>query len=262
MRHNGLVTDYDPKRGVSIASLAFEYPAGFRVPEHAHGSDQVIYAIRGAMEVSSSQSVWLVPPQSALWIPAHTSHGIVMPGRVSMRTLYLRPGLASPFAHKCAVFHVTPLLRELIVETVRIGRLRWRNLHERALRDLLILHLKRVPRIPTFVTLPSDPRALAVAQAVLVNPAQAKSMAALCCGAGASVRTVERAFRKEVGTGFASWRRQVRLVKAIELLVTGCSIKEAAFAVGYHQPSAFVEMFRHALGATPKAWTTAIAKQT
>jgi AraC-like DNA-binding protein len=58
---------------------------------------------------------------------------------------------------------------------------------------------------------------------------------------------------------FETWRRQARLMKAVELLVSGCAVKEVAFAVGYKQPSAFVEMFRMALGATPKAWVAALA---
>ena len=57
---------------------------------------------------------------------------------------------------------------------------------------------------------------------------------------------------------FESWRRQARLMKAVELLVSGCAVKEVAFEVGYQQPSAFVEMFRAALGATPKAWVAAL----
>jgi AraC-like DNA-binding protein len=267
VRHAEILTEFDPKRGVSVASLAYEYPRGFRVPEHAHASDQLIYAIRGAMEVSAGQSVWLIPPHFALWIPARTSHRIHMPGLVSMRTLYLRPGLASPFSRGCVVLHVTPLLRELIVEAVRIGWLRARNRNERALRDnqralrdLLILHLRTASPMPTFVTLPKERRALAVAEAVMTDPAQWKPLAALCAGVGVSVRTIERAFRKDVGTDFESWRRQVRLIKAVELLVSGCSIKEVAFAVGYRQSSAFVEMFRRTFGTTPKAWVSAVEK--
>lgn len=158
------------------------------------------------------------------------------------------------------MLHVTPLMRELIVEAVRIGQLRTRNHHERALRDLLILHLETASPMPTFVTLPREQRALAVAEAVLTNPAQSKPLAALCAGVGVSVRTIERAFRKDVGTDFESWRRQVRLVKAVELLVSGRSIKEVAFAIGYRQSSAFVEMFRRTFGATPKAWISALEK--
>jgi AraC-like DNA-binding protein len=35
-------------------------------------------------------------------------------------------------------------------------------------------------------------------------------------------------------------------------------VKQAAFATGYRQPSAFVEMFRRTFGATPKAWAAAL----
>jgi AraC-like DNA-binding protein len=79
-------------------------------------------------------------------------------------------------------------------------------------------------------------------------------LAAMCDPAGASVRTIQRVFRREVGSDFEFWRRQVRLMKAVELLVSGRSVKETSSALGYRQPTAFVEMFRGVLGNTPKAW--------
>ena len=261
-----MLTEFDPKRGVSIATLAYEYPPGSQVPEHAHGSDQLIYAICGVMEVSAGQGLWLIPPHFGLWIPARTRHSIRMPRAVSMRTLYVRAGLARPpaparlHAAGCAVIHVSPLLRELIVEAVRIGRLRARQRHERALRDLLLLHLEKASPMPAGVTLPLDPRARAVAESVLRDPGQSALTMVLCAEAGASVRTIERKFRAEVGSDFETWRRQVRLMKALELLVSGCSVKEVAFRVGYRQPGTFVEMFRHTLGTTPKAWAAALEK--
>jgi AraC-like DNA-binding protein/mannose-6-phosphate isomerase-like protein (cupin superfamily) len=258
MRQSTLLTEYDPKRGISVATLAYEYPSRFEVFEHAHGSDQLIYAISGLMEVSSDQSMWLIPPHFALWIPAGTHHRIHMPGPVSMRTLYLRTGLTARLDPRCAVLHVTPLLRELIVETVRLSQLRVRNRYECALRDLLIAQLQKASPVPTFVTLPRDARALAVAQAILRNPGESKPMAVRCSEVGVSVRTIQRVFRKEIGIDFESWRRQVRLTKAVELLVSGCSIKEVAHKVGYCQPSAFVEMFRRTFGTTPKAWMSAL----
>jgi AraC-like DNA-binding protein len=264
MRHNislmrqGFSDYYDPKPGTSISTLAYEYPPAFRVPEHAHGADQVIYATRGVMEVSAGQSFWLIPPQFAIWIPARTMHSIRMPGAVSMRTLYLRRGLAPRLPATCAVLHVTPLLRELIVEAVRIGQLRTRNRLHCALRDLVVFHLEGASSVPTFLTLPKDPRALAVAHALIANQAHNPSLDSLCASAGASVRTIQRAFRSEVGTDFATWRRQARLMKAVELLAAGSLVKQAAFATGYRQPSAFVEMFRRTFGATPKAWAAAL----
>ncbi len=260
MRQSKLHTKLDPRRGVSITSLAYEYPAGCQVPEHAHGADQLIYAISGAMEVFAGQSMWLIPPRFALWIPAETCHRLHMPGAVSMRTLYIRPGLVRMREKGSAVLHVTPLLRELVLEAVRIGKLRVRQTHERALRDLVILHLETASPIPTFVALPREQRALAVAQAVLATPARVRPFANLCDDAGVSVRTMQRIFRKEMGTDFESWRRQARLTKAVELLVAGRSVKEVAFAIGYQQSSAFVETFRRTFGMTPKAWTVWLEK--
>src|SRR6476620_6560730 len=106
MRH-GLIRDFDPPAGIAISTLAYDYPAGFAVHEHAHGAGQVIYAISGVMEVSADRSVWLIPPQFAIWIPARTTHRIRMPEAVAMRTLYLRPGVARRLPQSCSVLHVS-----------------------------------------------------------------------------------------------------------------------------------------------------------
>jgi transcriptional regulator GlxA family with amidase domain len=183
-----------------------------------------------------------------------------MPKAVSMRTLYFRPGLVSGLPPSCGVLHVSPLLRELIVETVRIGQLRKTNRVESALCDLVVSQLESASPVPTFLTLPSEPRALAVAKAMLRNPAQSRTLAELCDEVGVSVRTIERLFRKDVGIDFESWRRQARLMKSVELLIAGCPVKEVAFRVGYRQGSAFVEAFRRSFGVAPKAWILALEK--
>jgi AraC-like DNA-binding protein len=260
LRQTGFLTQYDPKPGVSIATLAYEYPPDYNVPKHSHGSDQVIYAIRGVMQIYSGQSSWLIPPHFAIWIPARTLHNIRMTGAVSMRTLYLRPGLARTLPRRPTVLQVSPLLRELIVEAVRTGQLRWRNALHSSLRDLIVAELERASPIPSFITLPQDRRAQRIAHAVMANHDRGASLEALCETAGASVRTIERIFRREVGLNFEAWRRQFRLMKAIELLVAGAAVKQVAFEIGYRQPSAFVEMFRRTLGTTPKAWVSALKK--
>jgi AraC-like DNA-binding protein len=252
-----IIRENDPQAGVSIATLSHDYGGGSRVPLHAHGSDQLVYAGRGVMKVSSGQSQWMIPPHFGLWIPARTLHEIYMPERVSMRTLYLRPTLTR-FSASCAVLHVGSFLRELILEIVRVGELRLGNRVERALRDILVSELQRATPVPTVVVLPRDSRASAVAQTVLQNPAIHASLKAMCESAGVSVRTLQRIFLSEVGTDFEYWRRQVRLMKAVELLAAGRSVKEVAFAVGYQHPSAFVALFRSTFATTPKAWISTL----
>lgn len=257
MRQTRILRDYDPQRGARMATLAYDYPAGYDVAEHAHGADQLIYGIRGVMEVVSGSNMWLVPPSFALWIPAETRHRIHMAGAVSMRTLYFRRGLVR-MPRGSPVLHVTPLLRELILEAIRMEKVPAPVPRQRALRDLLIFHLESATSVPTFIALPRDGRALAVAREILAAPADSRPLAALCRGAGVSVRTVERLFLKEVGLDFGAWRRQARLTRAVELLAKGLPVKEVSFQIGYRQPSAFVESFKRCFGMTPRAWKASL----
>ena len=211
------------------------------------------------MEVSSGQNLWKIPPHFGLWIPARVPHHIRMPEAVSMRTLYLRPG-RNGLPASCTVLHVGALLRELIIEIVRLGQLRFRNRIECALRDLLVAELERASPVPTGVMLPKDQGACSITQKVIENPACPISLKSMCVSSGVSVRTLERIFHREVGTDFECWRRQMRLMKAIELLVAGHRVKEVAFSVGYQHPSAFVALFRSTFGITPKAWISALER--
>ena len=253
MRHPVFVTENDPRMGLAVTTHAREYPSGFRIPFHAHGSDQLVYASRGVMEITSGENVWILPPHFGLWVPARRGHSIRMLEHVAMRTLYLRPGTHKSWT-ACTVFHVTPFLRELIFDIVRIGRIRMRNRLEGAYREILLSQLAKATPVPTGVALPRDSRALAVAEVVLKDPGQRRTLVQLCREAGASVRTIQRAYQREVGQDFESWRQQVRLMKAVHLLVAGLSVKEVTFAVGYQDPSSFVALFRATFGQTPKAW--------
>jgi len=252
--------DLDPKPGFSVSTLAYDYPPDFNVPEHLHNSDQLIYAVTGVMEICAGQTCWFIPPHFAVWIPARVRHRIHMKGAVSMRTLYMRRSRARPMPETCEVRRVTPLLRELILESVRLRRLRYTNPLHCALRDLILNQLVNAAPIAASVTLPADRRALAVAQALMNVPHEPASLRDLCARAGASVRTVERIFARELGVSIETWRRQVRLMKAIERMVSGVPVKQIAFDLGYRHASPFIEMFRRTMGATPRAWLVANAK--
>lgn len=255
MRHS-----VEPPPGATVSSLAYDFPPACLVPEHAHASDQVVYATRGVMEVRVGQSSWLIPPQFALWIPASIRHKIRMSGAVRMRTLYLRPGTADQMPNDCTVLHVTPLLRELIVETVRLGHLRSQMSLHIALKKLIVANLHSAMRVPMRLAIPEDRRAAAVAAAAMAEPVNNRSFKALCEDAGASTRTIQRLFLRQVGSNFETWRRQARLMKAIEHLVGGRSVKETSWRVGYQNTGALVTLFRNTLGQTPKAWISSLGE--
>ena len=96
-RHSFLFDD-SGRRVAEMAGGSWDFAHGHSLPRHSHIEDQLLFASEGVMTVETSEGVWVVPPLRAVWIPAETAHGVVMSGRVSMRTLHLSPKLckASP----------------------------------------------------------------------------------------------------------------------------------------------------------------------
>jgi len=92
------------------------------------------------------------------------------------------------------------------------------------------------------------------------DPSDARPLAQICKEAGAGKRTVERLFQEEVGMTFGKWRQQLRLMQAMRLLAEGAKVTHAALEAGYSTPSAFISMFRKALGTTPTLYFRAAAK--
>jgi AraC-like DNA-binding protein len=69
-----------------------------------------------------------------------------------------------------------------------------------------------------------------------------------------SERTLARRFEAELGMSLRSWRRRLRLFKAIELLGGGFGVTRTAMEVGYGSASAFVYAFRTETGCSPQAY--------
>ena len=258
MQNPRLDIERDPGAGIAVSSFACDYPAGSHIDEHLHVSDQLMFATHGVMEVSAARNYWLIPPQFAVWLPARTAHRLRMATAVSMRTLYVRRGVVRGLPNTCAVLTVSPLLRELIVEAVGRGALTMKAPLHTALRRLIVAELRRARALPTLVTLPRDPRALRVANVFVAEPANGAGVAGLCRSLGVTPRTIQRLFLRETGMNFEVWRRQVRLMKGIELLMAGHSVTSVALAVGYQQPNSFITLFRDTLGTTPRAWLSAL----
>jgi AraC-like DNA-binding protein len=50
---------------------------------------------------------------------------------------------------------------------------------------------------------------------------------------------------------FGAWRQQLRLLRALERLAAGEAVSTLALELGYASPSAFIAMFKRALGVPP-----------
>ena len=69
--------------------------------------------------------------------------------------------------------------------------------------------------------------------------------------AGVNVSTIRRHFKETLGMTPLAFHRRLRLEHARELLTTGHSYLDAAYAIGYESPSAFRDAFVRQFGKTP-----------
>ncbi|WP_206217832.1 AraC family ligand binding domain-containing protein, partial [Pseudomonas viridiflava] len=49
---------------------------GVEVELHQHEEAQLMYASSGTLQIHTRSGCWLVPPQLAVWVPAHVLHKI------------------------------------------------------------------------------------------------------------------------------------------------------------------------------------------
>ena len=240
-------------------SLALRIAAGEHIEEHAHDWPQLVFAARGALMVKVSNRRWVVPTSRALWLPAGISHSLETLGQVWMRTLYLSPSHPPAAGIDICVLDVRPLLRELIFEVAGIGSLEAEDVVHRNLFGLINSTIAQAQQLSLALPMPIDARACKVAERAQTTLNRGASLAELAEGCGASVRTVERLFLAETGLSFGHWRQQARLQHALRRLAERVAVGQVAEECGYESVSAFVSMFRTALGTTPGQYARGIS---
>jgi AraC-like DNA-binding protein len=250
IRHDAL---FDPHghSAARLTTLSYDFDDRHRIPEHFHDTDQLVFASKGVMTIQTEEGFWIVPAQRAVWIPSRTVHSITMSGPVSMRTLYFSPRYVRRLTRSCCVINVDPLLKELIVFACQTSAWTKDIPNQKHLLGTLVHHLQAASSSPLQLPRPSDPRAARVAEKVLSDPGNTRSLDGICEDCGASKRTIERLFVEEKDLSLGRWRQQARLLHAIRLIASGEKIISGALEAGYNSPSAFIVRFKKLLGCTP-----------
>lgn len=237
-----------------VAAMPKDFASGETIPPHRHRRAQLIYAATGVMRVKTPAGLFVVPPLRALWVPPEVEHSLRMEGAVAMRTLYIEPAAARAMPKGCAVIEVRPLLRALILAAMDVPveyDLKGRG---GLVMRLILDELRAAPRLPLSVPMPSDRRLTRLCGSLLKHPDSDATLDHWAEHVGASARTLARLFRRETGLSFVEWRAQARLVEALSLLSSGKPVGQIARKLGYRSASAFSQMFRRALGRTPREY--------
>jgi AraC-like DNA-binding protein len=257
-----------PERPVRVKARRLR--ADTRIVPHSHAWAQVAFSTTGVLRVTAADHTYIVPPSRAVWIPPGVEHVVTVVEDAELRTLYLHQGpaavgpapLAGPHGpgvgdwHRCRVLEVSALLREL-AQQLHTDPDAVPGERERCVAALLQDEICRARPVPLGVGLPADKRLRALCEAIIDEPTRHARLEGWATEAGASVRTVARLFRQELGTTFADWRQQVLLAKALSMAARKRPVSHIASELGYASASAFTAMVRRSVGMPPSRFFAA-----
>lgn len=237
-----------------VVALAAEYFPGQVFDFHSHSRAQLLYASSGVMTVETHDGIWVVPPLRAVWIPPAMPHKVLAFNHVSMRSLYFSQEYCEGTPDGCCIVFVSPLFKELILEAARMPRLYPLNGAEERMLLVLMDYIKQMHVAPLTLPVPDDPRIRAIYRSLDENPGDKRTLEEWGKEVGLTRRTLTRLFLMETAMTFGQWKQQIRLLKSLALLAGNEQVTTVAMEVGYDNPSAFIAMFRKALGTTPSKY--------
>lgn len=154
----------------------------------------------------------------------------------------------------CEVLQISPLLRQLLIETIDIPRDYEDDARDGLVMRLLIAELNQAQTAPVAVPSPRHPELAARCHEFLKNPQVSESIDQWANRLSMDRRRFTRLFRRDTGMSFVEWRQQACLSAAIPRLIAKEPVTSIALDLGYESIAGFSTMFKKAIGVSPSAF--------
>lgn len=218
---------------------------------HRHRKGELLLALRGVLTCEVEGGFWIVPPQSAIWVPGGVLHKFTVAGTIECYVVFIDPHMTSDLPSNCCALSTTPLLRELMIRSASLPMLYPEGGMESHLVTLLLDEIAVAPIGNLHLPMPADARLRKIVEMIMDDPADRGTMQTWARRVGLSERTLARLLSQETGMSFGRWRQQLHLMLSVKWLGTGSSVQQVSDRLGYESAGSFVTMFRKALGTSP-----------
>ena len=218
--------------------------------QHQHRQGQLILALHGAVTCRTLNRVWIVPPQCGVWIPGGVPHSNQVTSNARLVYLFVEPG-ASMLPAECCTLSISPMLREMILGVAERSESDARDAHVDRFKGVMLDELALMRRERLELPVSDHPKIAFIAAALLADPSDRRTLGHWAELVAVSERSLKRLMVQETGLSFGRWRRQLHLVIALRELAGGATVQRVAGDLGYESATAFIVMFKKAMGMTP-----------
>lgn len=230
-------------------------PARHQFPDHAHDWHQLVYAVEGVLTIATADQTFITSPEQAAWLPPGVKHRVGSLLGAQFRSLWIAVEAGAGLPAQPTVITVAPLLKALIIEAAALSGETDADGYRGRVVTLILDQLRRASHLKAALPWPQSPALLRLCEALFLDPADQRDADAWARELGLSSRTLTRRFEAEIGMPLRSWRRRLRVFRAIELLNGGSPVTAVAMDLGYSSASAFIFAFREEMGLSPHAFT-------
>ncbi|GAA2184106.1 helix-turn-helix transcriptional regulator [Brooklawnia cerclae] len=217
---------------------------------HSHPTHELVWVRGGTLASRVGNRVFTVPEGYGLWMPAEVMHAGRLTANVEFHNAFFAPDRTPVAFTEPTAIAMSAVLESLLMYLTR----RDLDAAARTRAEAVVFDVLEPSTRQLALRLPGDDRIDAIAEALLGDSADGRSLDDWARLLGISDRTITRAFRRTTGLSFAQWRQALRIHQALELLSEGVDVQDAAERLGYAQPSTFIAAFRRVMGITPGAF--------
>ncbi|MFT4298835.1 MAG: AraC family transcriptional regulator [Aeromicrobium sp.] len=221
------------------------------MPTCRHETHELAWASEGTATLRIDGIPWVVSPESAVWIPLGVPHKVPVLRKAIVFPLWFTDDAPVPDWTTTTAVWVSADLRSQLMRYIQstFGQGTSASIERDRLLAMLPAHAQHEPQLP----MPGDPRASFVAERLLADPADGRSIEDWAREIGTSSKTLQRAFVSTTGLNFVEWRVRARLNAALPMLAQGVAVSRIAEQVGYSSATGFIAAFRRQFGHPPTA---------
>lgn len=220
----------------------------------SHESHELAWTATGRAHIELPTGDLVAHAGQAVWIPAGHEHRVRCDRETLLLPVWLPRSRQATPTKPCTIAR-TPALDDLVRQVLSPPGALTANPRAggvKATRALLHDLAETISAAQhTTARMPTDPRALRVAQALLADPADRREVDEWANEVGLSGRSLQRLFTTQTGLPLMRWRVAVRMQRAADDLARGAGVAEAAERVGFASASAFRACFEAHFGQPP-----------
>lgn len=233
-----------------------------RFPVHQHTKGQLTYVDGGIAYVHVQGKILVIPARHYIWIPPGLLHFLtVRSSATAIRTVYFELDTEEIFYQQMGIYPVDTLLLEMLLFTEHfeweIGKT---NKYYPFLKALFnILPEISNNHLHTVLPVTRNERLVPILKYMEAHVGEEISLTRISKEFSLSERTLSRIFQAELSISFLQYLKQLRMVKAVELMLqTELTLSEIAYRTGYQSIAAFSNTFYQLTNMRPSQFAHSI----